>query len=290
MAKKYYWLKLKDNFFNQPKIKKLRSIPGGAEYTVIYLKMQLLSLKSEGVLYFEGIEDNFAEELALILDENYESIEVTLNFLKRHELIEEYEKDEYSLIETISSIGKECDSAPRVRKYRKKEKTLQCNGDVTNCNTEIEIEIEKEIDIEIKKEIKVPYQEIINLYNEICLRLPRVMKCTENRKKSIKARFKEYEEDVEVFKTLFHKANESDFLCGINDRGWKGDFDWLMNQQNMAKVLEDRYVNKQVHESTQEKASFDYQARQEELKEMYPTIARVDGFHTFEWDGGDKDE
>ena len=63
-----------------------------------------------------------------------------------------------------------------------------------------------------------------------------------------------------------------------------------MNQQNMAKVLEDRYVNKQVHESTQEKASFDYQARQEELKEMYPTIARVDGFHTFEWDGGDKDE
>lgn len=91
---------------------------------------------------------------------------------------------------------------------------------------------------------KVPYQRIINLYNEICSNLPKVVKSTENRKKTVQARFKEYDEDVEVFKRLFNKANESDFLCGKNERQWHADFDWLLNQQNMAKVLEDRYINK----------------------------------------------
>ena len=48
--KKYFWLKLKDNFFNQKEIKKLRRIAGGDTYTIIYLKLQLLSIKKEGVI------------------------------------------------------------------------------------------------------------------------------------------------------------------------------------------------------------------------------------------------
>jgi predicted phage replisome organizer len=54
--KKYYWLKLKEDFFRQPRMKKLRKVAGGDTYTVIYLKMQLLSLANEGMLFFEGIE------------------------------------------------------------------------------------------------------------------------------------------------------------------------------------------------------------------------------------------
>ena len=43
--RKYYWLKLKDDFFKSRVIKKLRKIAGGDTYTIIYLKMQLLSIK-----------------------------------------------------------------------------------------------------------------------------------------------------------------------------------------------------------------------------------------------------
>lgn len=71
MAKKYYWLRLKDDWFNSKVIKKLRKIAGGDTYTIIYLKMQLLSLKNEGKLYYEGVEDSFEEELALDLDEGH---------------------------------------------------------------------------------------------------------------------------------------------------------------------------------------------------------------------------
>ena len=78
IAKKYYWLKLKDDFFRQKEIKKLRKIAGGDTYTIIYLKMQLLSIKNEGLLYYEGTEDNLAEQIALEIDEDIDNVEVTL--------------------------------------------------------------------------------------------------------------------------------------------------------------------------------------------------------------------
>lgn len=90
----------------------------------------------------------------------------------------------------------------------------------------------------------IPYQKIVDLYHEICTRLPRVLKITDNRKKSIGARFKAYDYKLEVFEELFDKANDSDFLCGMNSNKWKANFDWLMNEQNMTKVLEDKYKNK----------------------------------------------
>ena len=95
--KKYYWLKLKNDFFNQPRIKKLRRLAGGDTYTIIYLKMQLLSLENEGVLIFEGIEDDFVEELALTIDEDTENVRFTVIYLMNQGLLEEVQKDEYAL-------------------------------------------------------------------------------------------------------------------------------------------------------------------------------------------------
>lgn len=155
-----------NDFFAQPKIKKLRKIAGGDTYTIIYLKMQLLSLQNEGKLYFENIEDNFIDEIALTIDEEPENVAVTIQFLLAQGLIETEDNSEYLLAETRNLIGSETDGAKRVRKYRqeKSQKLLQCNADVTNCNayvtncnTEIDIDIEKEIetekDIETEKEI-----------------------------------------------------------------------------------------------------------------------------------------
>ena len=80
--KRYYWLKLKEDYFTNPKIKKLRKIAGGDTFTIIYLKMQLLSISNSGVIEFEGIEPTFEEELALKLDEDLENVQLTLAYLK----------------------------------------------------------------------------------------------------------------------------------------------------------------------------------------------------------------
>ena len=158
--KKYFWLKLKEDFFRQKEIKKLRKIAGGDTYTIIYLKMQLLSLKNEGLLYYEGLEETFEEQLSLEIDEDTDNVKITLAFLFSNNLIEEIKDNEYLLPKASECIGKEGSSAQRVRKCREEKKqkqiegqtALQSNTKVTKCNTEKEKEKEIEIDKDIEKE------------------------------------------------------------------------------------------------------------------------------------------
>jgi predicted phage replisome organizer len=166
MAKKYYWLKLKSDFFTSRAMKKLRKIAGGDTYTIIYLKLQLLSLKDEGLLYYEGVEPTFSEEMALALDEDADNVKATLIFLENMGLISQKNEHEYILNEVPYLIGGESESAERVRRFRQKNllevtltkdtKTLQCNAEVTESNGAVtksntEIEIDKDIDKEKSK-------------------------------------------------------------------------------------------------------------------------------------------
>lgn len=145
MEKRYYWLKLYDDFFSSKRIKKLRSIAGGDTYTIIYLKMQLKALKSDGYLYYDGVMNDFAEELALDIDENIDDVKVTISFLLSVGLMESNEEGaEYKLTYMDNVVGSETASAQRVRDHRIKRKALHCNNDVTQVkqlgNAEIEIE------------------------------------------------------------------------------------------------------------------------------------------------------
>ena len=165
--KKYFWLKLKNDFFNQKTIKKLRKIAGGDTYTIIYLKMQLASIQNNGKLIFEGIENTFAEELALELDEDLENVKVTLAYLESNKLIEIVEDDKYLLTAVPDVIGAESAAAERMRNSRKraKNKIEKCNNvtpvlqgcytDVTNCYTDIDIDKDIDLDIDIDKEKKI---------------------------------------------------------------------------------------------------------------------------------------
>lgn len=181
MAKRYYWLKLKADWFSDKRIKKLRSIAGGDTHTIIYLKMMLLSLKDEGKLYFEGVEDSFASEIALALDEDAENVKLTLAFLQRHGLIEIGDDDEYQLTEVPTIIGSETASAMRVREHRERKKEnrlLQCNTTETGCNNlkqicsverEKEIERDKELEGEGEKEKEIPTPAAYGKFNNVFL-------------------------------------------------------------------------------------------------------------------------
>ena len=95
-------------------------------------------------------------------------------------------------------------------------------------------------DININTLVKIDYQNIINLYNTICVSLPKVTKLSDSRKRAIKARLKSYTEDD--LKKAFELAEESDFLSGRSG-SWNASFDWLMNDTNLAKVLDGNYKN-----------------------------------------------
>jgi hypothetical protein len=95
-----------------------------------------------------------------------------------------------------------------------------------------------------EKEPPAPYEKIKALYNNICKSLPKAQVMSETRKTHIKARWRQYDFNMARFEELFKKAEESDFLKGKNDKNWKADFDWLINEANMTKTLEGKYDNK----------------------------------------------
>lgn len=161
--RRYYWLKLKDDFFDEKYIKALRRLPSGDSLIIVYLKMQLNCLKTNGLLSYDGVADSMEEELALILDEDINVVRLTLTALENLKLIEKKADESIFMIGMpIGMIGSESSVAERVRKHREKKKEeerklLQCNTYETNSNTDIDIniEIEKEIDKELEKEINI---------------------------------------------------------------------------------------------------------------------------------------
>ncbi len=169
MAKRYYWLKLQNDFFALPRIKKLRKLPNGSDLTIIYLELQLISLKNNGVIYLEGLEDSVEDELEWLIDEESSLIKETLTFLQKYDLLEIINDEELHFVETKMNIGSETDGAERVRQHRKRKQAtelLQCNDNVTHmkqdettCNTEKrredKIRVDKSIDIELDKEKEI---------------------------------------------------------------------------------------------------------------------------------------
>ena len=142
--KRYYWLKLKDDFFKQKEIKQLRKMAGGDTFTIIYLKMLLRSLKDNGRLYYEGIEQDFVSELALDLDEEVENVKLTVAYLTAKGILIQGNTDEYSLLTAGELTGSESYSAERMRRLRsKKLLASQSDARVTASDEEIDIEIEK---------------------------------------------------------------------------------------------------------------------------------------------------
>lgn len=145
--KKFVWMKLQKDFFTNPRIKKVRSLAGGDKYTCIYLELLLFSLDTDGVIFYENIEQNLEAELALKIDEDEINIKAALVIFESLGLIERGENDDLRLVEACSLMGSECDSAARVRAFRAKKKeteALQCNARVTQSNKNVTTDKEKE--------------------------------------------------------------------------------------------------------------------------------------------------
>lgn len=160
--KRYYWIQLAQDFFKSKEMKLLRKIAGGDTHTIIYLKMMLLSLEDNGILFFDGVADNLAEEIALVIDEDVENVKITLVFLQSKKLLSKISDREYFLEQVPEMVGSETASARRVRKHRENQKVLQSNSDETNGNGEKEKEQEKDIDIDIDIDINLSSSSCIN--------------------------------------------------------------------------------------------------------------------------------
>lgn len=245
--KKYFWIKLKKDFFRSKEMKLLRRIAGGDTYTIIYLKMLLASADSGGILKYESICESIAEEIALDIDEEIENVEVTLTYLKSKGLLEVNEEGDCFLPETLSMTGSETSAAERMRKSRERKKLqedkkeLRCNNvtpmlqdGYTEIDIELEIDKDKEIDGWIDKDKKViqpPIQpaEIIKWWNGNRVRNKISESVIRYCNKELSSLLEIYtSEDV---KRAIYKIGESKYLMHSIT------FDWFLKSENFKKVL-----------------------------------------------------
>ena len=148
--KRYYWIQLAQDFFKSKEMKLLRKIAGGDTHTIIYLKMMLISLEDGGHIYYDGLADNLAEEIALVIDENIEDIKITLIFLESKGLLTRINDRDYFLEQVPEMVGSETASTRRSRKHREL-RGLHRNTIATTCNGDIDIK--KDIDTDIEKDV-----------------------------------------------------------------------------------------------------------------------------------------
>lgn len=174
-TKIYFWLKLDENFYKNIVIKKARKAPGGDTMVIIYQRLMLQSLSTEGILYYEGALENLSEELSLALDEEIEKIQMTLAFFSKFGLIQIDENDNADMLQVHALVDQETDWARYKRKSREKttghtpSKLDNVQPVSSDCPTDIELDIEKEIELEkdIDIESDTEKEKLTSLDNDI---------------------------------------------------------------------------------------------------------------------------
>lgn len=142
--KRFYWIKLRENFFQQETIDWLMEQENGSAYIVLYLKMCLLTANTSGELIRTIGNMTIPYEPKKISQKtgfDIDTVNVALSLFKHLGLIEETQEGIPVMPEVKNMVGSESESAARVRKYRKKKKALQSNADVTNKALQSNVEI-----------------------------------------------------------------------------------------------------------------------------------------------------
>lgn len=160
--KKYYWLRLRKDFFKRHDIRILEAMPNGKEYALFYLKLLTESIDHEGALRFSDKIPYTIEMLSTVTNTAPEVVKAALEALIELEMIEHHEDGTYIIPGIESMIGTaEQDeftresTRQRVAAFRERQKernsdvTLQKRYSNVTCNGEIEIE--KEIKKEYRK-------------------------------------------------------------------------------------------------------------------------------------------
>lgn len=180
-TKKYYWLKLKEDFFEDDTIEWIEEQPNGEKYSLFYLKLCLKSLKTDGVLIRnvgEMLIPYDVKKLAEITKTDVDTVRVAMEIFKNIGLIQILENGEIYMAQLKNMVGSETSKAQLMRnkRARDKQKALEepkkeGGNNVTealpNRYTEIEKEKDIEKDIEKEKELTDRQRERVELLQEL---------------------------------------------------------------------------------------------------------------------------
>ena len=251
MASDVKWIKITTDIFDDEKILLIESMPSHDTIIVIWFKLLALAGKqnNDGVFMMSNRIAYTDEMLAAIFRRDVNILRLALNTFVQLGMIEiidnVYTIPNWNKHQSLDSYEKKKER-DRLYQSERRAKQRALIGESSDKSSDIAVseedkEKELEKDIDIKRE-KTDLQSVVDLYHSICKSYPSVRSLSEARKKAIRARLKTY--SLDDFRTVFENAEASSFLKGKNDRNWSANFDWMIADKNMAKILEGNYADK----------------------------------------------
>ncbi len=254
------WIKIATDIFDDEKILLIESLPDA--YAIITVWFKLLCLagkKNNGGVFLMNDKIPYTDKmLATIFRMNESTVKLALNAFEQFKMIEIVEGiitiPNWNKHQTLDAYErkKERDRLYQEERRAKQRALIEKSSDKSSERTsDVAVsDIDKEEDKDKDKDIRgnrVDYQQIADMYNATCVSFPRLTRLSEKRKRAIKARLRKY--SIDDIKKVFELTEESDFLKGENSRNWSATFDWMMNDANMAKILDGNYKNKDAKQS-----------------------------------------
>lgn len=263
------WIKITTDIFDDEKILLIESLPDSYAIITCWFKLLCLAGKqNNNGVFLMGRIAYTDKMLATIFRMKESTVTMALKVFEDFGMVEIVDGvitipnwEKHQNLGKMQQVREQ--TRQRVARHRDKQRLIaasnaqcnaECNADVTPTEEDIEEDKDKNKNkIESKgntyasgeappPETQISYQQIVDMYNSICKSFPSVRSLSESRKKAIKARLKTY--TIEDFKSVFENAEASSFLKGRNDRNWSANFDWMITDKNMAKILEGNYADK----------------------------------------------
>ena len=243
------WIKITTDIFDDEKILLIESLPDAYAIITVWFKLLCLAGKQNNSgVFMMGRIPYTDKMLATIFRMKESSVTMALQTFEQFGMIEIVDG-----VITIPNWGKhqnldQLESKKEymrnyMKDYREKQKALTCKTNSKTNVSQAEEDKEGEKETERDKESnRTDFQSVVDLFHTICVSFPKVRSLSDARKKAIKARLNTY--TMDDFKTVFENAEGSSFLKGSNDRNWSANFDWMIADKNMAKVLEGNYADR----------------------------------------------
>ena len=287
MAERYYWLKLKKDFFKRHDIQIVEALPNGKDYILFYLKLMCESVDHEGRLRFSDEIPYNDTMLATITNTNVSIVRDAVKIFTELHMMEVMDDGTYFMNEVEKLIGSAAnnDNANRQRRFRENHKgapLLECYESVTKCNADVTEDITKDNEsksIEIEKEKEDIYSraedsptahpeqadvtEVVEYLNQAAG--TSFKKNTPKTVRAVKARMKEGF-TVEDFKTVIDKKV----------REWKGtDMQKYIRPETLFGTKFEGYLNQQIVKGKAPPGSFNRMESRNYSKEDFAELERI---------------
>lgn len=255
-AKKYYYMRLNENYFDTDEQIVLESMPDGYLYSNILLKLYLKSLKRDGLLMFNERIPYNAQMIATITRHQIGTVEKALELFRQLGIVEILDSGAIYMLDVQNYVGKTSTEADRKRAYRTRIEDARTNVPLIadkcpdKCTPEIEIKTELKIEPELQLKgtassdaVKpADVQRIVDAWNSLGLNKVKAVNPDTTRYTMLRKRLKDY--GVDGIVEGVDKVRASSFLQGRNNKGWQATFDWFIKPDNFQKVLDGNYDDK----------------------------------------------